>query len=278
MRSAARRQARLATVVATGLAGVPGLAREVLPGLIRAEGRQLRAPSTRFGGRITSDRAFDAAAIEFDDVSAIRALVEGATVNDVMLSIVGGAIRRYLIAHGELPDTSLLCAVPVSLRAEGDTTPGNQVSAMPVSLHTDVADPVARLDAIHTSTLRTKRVSDAVNASHVADVAEHVPAAVAAIGARLIAGLGLTQQARHLFNTTVTNVPGPRVPSYTCGARLVAHYGLGPVVDGSGLFHSVMGVERRLFVSVTSCGGMLPDPAFYRTCLQDSIVEHVAAA
>ncbi len=276
LRSAARHPAQLAKALATGLAEVPRLAREVLPELTGAEGPQFRAPSTRFGGKVTSDRAFDATAIEFDDVSAIRTLVERATVNDVILSVVGGALRRYLIAHGELPDTSLLCAVPVSLRVDGDTTPGNQVSAMPVSLHTDVVDPLARLHAIHTSTLGAKRISDAVNASHWAGLADHVPAAVAAVGTRLVIRLGLNQQARHLFNTTVTNVPGPREPSYTCGARLVAHYGLGPVVDGSGLFHSVMGVERRLFLSITSCRAMLPDPVFYRACLDESVAEHAA--
>ena len=277
LRSATRHQARLATTLAAGLADVPGLAREVLPELVRGEGRQLRAPSTRFGGKVTAERAFDGIVIEFDDVSAIRRLIDGATVNDVILSVVGGALRRYLIAHDELPDASLLCAVPVSLRSDGDTTPGNQVSAMPVSLHTDVTHAAARVEAIHISALAAKRVSDAVTTSRFAVVADHVPAAVAMAGTRLVARLGLSQQARHLFNTTVTNVPGPRAPSYTCGSRLIAHYGLGPVVDGSGLFHSVMGVERRLFLSVTACRAMLPDPAFYRTCLAESLAEHIAA-
>jgi WS/DGAT/MGAT family acyltransferase len=276
--STVRHQAQLVKTLASGLPGVAGLAKEVLPDLTGEAGSQLRAPSTRFGDKVTADRAFDGTAIELDDVAAVRNLVEGATVNDVILSIVGGAVRRYLGTHGELPDISLLSAVPVSLRVEGDTTPGNQVSVMALSLHTDVADPVERLAAIHASAVGARRVADALGTTHLADAAAHVPAAMAVVGTRLVARLGLNQQARRLFNTTVTNLPGPRAPSYACGARLVAHFGLGPVLDGVGLFHAVMGVERRLFLSVTSCGAMLPDPVFYRQCLDESIAEHTAAA
>ncbi len=210
--STVRHQAQLVKTLASGLPGVPGLAKQVLPDFTGEAGSQLRAPSTRFGDKVTADRAFDGTVIELDDVAAVRNLVEGATVNDVILSIVGGALRRYLRTHGELPDMSLLSAVPVSLRAEGDTTPGNQVSVMALSLHTDVADPVERLVAIHASAVGARRVADALGPTHLADAAAHVPPAVAAVGTRLIARLGLNQQARRLFNTTVTNVPGPRAP------------------------------------------------------------------
>ncbi|MCP5025880.1 MAG: wax ester/triacylglycerol synthase family O-acyltransferase [Actinomycetia bacterium] len=273
--STIRQPARLAKTVATGLPGVGNLVKRVGETGFDPSGLG-QAPSTRFGAKVTPHRVFEGTTIELDDLRPVKGLVDGATVNDVILSIVGGTVRRYLDVHGELPDKSLITAVPISVRSEGDTTPGNQLSAMVMPLHTDIADPIERLAAVRQSAVESKLMSEAVNATHLLDAASQVPAGLATLGMRLVTQLGLSQQGRRVFNTTVTNVPGSAKPSYMGGARLVGHFGMGPIQDGAGLFHAVMGVERRLFLSVTACRETLPDPAFYRQCMDDSVAELAA--
>ncbi|MCP4961344.1 MAG: wax ester/triacylglycerol synthase family O-acyltransferase [Actinomycetia bacterium] len=276
MTSAAQQQTRLVKTVATGLPAVGDLIRHV--GEVRSTpDAPNQAPTSRFGGEVTAERAIEGTSIDMFDLLAVRNLVAGATINDVVLSIVGGTLRRYLAAHDEVPDKSLVAAVPISLRREGDTDPGNQVSLMTVPLHTDIADPIERLGAIGQSAAGSKEMSQALIDTHLIDAASQMPAALVTFSTRLAAQLGVGQQARRLFNTAVTNVPGTREPSYTCGARLVSHFGFGPLQNGAGLFHCVMGVEKRLFLAVTACPEMLPDAAFYRHCMEKDIAEHVAA-
>ena len=98
-----------------------------------------------------------------------------------------------------------------------------------------------------------------------------MPAAIASLGTRLATRAGVTNQSKRLFNTTVTNVPGPQVPTYFCGAHLVAHYGNGPLQDGLGIFHSLMSADGSLFLSMTGCRELVPDPAHYAACLRRSL-------
>lgn len=272
--STVRQQVGMAKSAAQGLPALKELVRG-LPDTREIIGNSTtRAPATVFDGKVSPHRVFDGTTIELDSLKPIRAEVEGATVNDVLLSIVAGGLRSYLTAQGELPEESLRVAVPISVRAEGDTQAGNQVSAMVVPLHTDIDDAQARLAAITESTQATKVLASAVGATNLTEVASATPAVFVALGTRLAAQLGLTRQASQMMNTTVTNVPGSRTPLYLCGAKLVGYFGMGPLLDGAGLFHSIMGVERTLFLSMTSCREMMPDPGFYRECLEASVAEH----
>lgn len=273
--STIRQQASLAKTVATGLPGMSDLAKRIAESRGDPSGLG-HAPSTRFGAKVTSGRVFEGTWVGLNELRSVKKLVDGTTVNDVILSIVGGTLRRYLAAHDELPEGSLLTAVPISVRAEGDTTPGTQVSAMVVPLHTEIADPIERLTAVRDSATQSKEMSDALNAAHLLDAANQLPPGLATMGTRVLSQLGMSRQGRRFFNTTVTNVPAPPGPHYTCGARLVAHFGMGPLLDGAGLFHSVMGVELQLFLSVTACRAMLPDPGFYRQCMDETVAEFIA--
>lgn len=261
--------------------GIPALGR-FADGILRTHELSLpeglgRAPETRFGSKVTPHRVFDGIAIELDDLRRVKSAVDGATVNDVILSVVAGALRRYLDTHDELPDSPLVSMVPVSIHNDTDTALGNQVTAMVVSLHTDIADPMSRLLAIHRTTVESKSLTEAVGADLLSAAAAEAPAALVTLGTRLAARAGVTNQSRRVFNTVVTNVPGPSVPTYLCGAQLLGHYGLGPLQDGVGIFHCVHGVERTLFLTVTSCRELLPDPAFYAECLSSSLDDHLQA-
>jgi WS/DGAT/MGAT family acyltransferase len=205
--------------------------------------------------------------------------VPGATVNDVVLAIVGGALRRFLKAEGELPDGSLVAMAPISIRT-GDQagTQGNQVAMMLVSLATDEVKPLDRLAAIQASTANSKEITQAIGARTLADYSQFIPAAVAGLASRAYTRSGLANRSNPIYTTTVTNVPGPQEPLYFCGAELVAYWGLGPIVDGMGLIHPVLSYNGHLSISFTSCPEMLPDPPAYAACLKASFDELVKAA
>ena len=121
-------------------------------------------------------------------------------------------------------------------------------------------------------------MTQAIGASTLADYSQFIPSTVAGLAARLYTRTGLANRHNPIFTTTVTNVPGPQVPLYFCGAEMVSYYGLGPLVSGMGLIHPVLSYNGHLSIAFTSCRSMLPDPAAYARCLQQSFDELVHAA
>lgn len=261
-----------------------------LPGLARvSEGfrqRQLRVqgpvPRTRFNGRITAHRVVDGRSFALDDVRAIKSVVPGATVNDAVLTIVGGALRKYLAYHDELPPDSLIAMAPVSVRDESQRgSAGNQVSAMMVSLGTHIEDPMERLVAVHDAAANSKALTRAIGARNLADYSQFIPSQLAGLAARLStspAVRAMTERAMPAINTVVTNIPGPQTPLYFAGAQALKFVGLGPIYDGMALIHPVFSYCGKLAISFTSCRETLPDPERYSEFLQDSFDELKAAA
>ncbi len=239
---------------------------------------RLSAPNTRFNGAVDAHRVLDARRFELAEVRRMKRAVEGATVNDVVLAIVGGALRTYLQDKGELPDQSLTAMAPISVRTEDQKgSAGNQVSGMIVGLGTDVADPLERLRAARESTSQSKEFTNAVGARTLSDYSEFVPGGLAGLAARTVSRFGLANRTDPVVNTVVTNVPGPRQPLYFAGARLVSMIGMGPIGDSLGLINVVTSYVDELVVAATSCRSMMPDPAFYAECLQGSFDELAAA-
>ena len=137
---------------------------------------KLQAPPTRFNVPVTAHRVFDGTVVPLADMKRMKAAVPGATVNDAVLSMIGGALRAYLLAKGELPDEPLVTMVPVSTRTkEQQGTAGNQVTMMAASLATDVEDPVGRLVAVHASTTESKQLTEAIGARTLAELSELAP-------------------------------------------------------------------------------------------------------
>ena len=202
----------------------------------------------------------------------------GATINDVVLTIVGGGLRAYLMSKGELPEDPLIAMAPISVRSEAERgAAGNLVSGMFTTLGTDVADPYDRLVAVREGTHQSKEFTNALGARTLLDMADLMPGGLVGLGARTSARLSLANRLRPVFNTTVTNMPGPRHPLYMAGARLVAMYGAGMITDGMGLIHPVMSYCGDITISFTSCREMLPDPAHYAASIRDSFDELAAA-
>ncbi|MDR3500329.1 MAG: wax ester/triacylglycerol synthase family O-acyltransferase [Parvibaculum sp.] len=270
-----RQPFKLAQVVASS---IPALARLGI-GLSAGKLKRVGAvPRTRFNGQVSPHRVFDGRSFKLADIRAIKNAVEGATVNDAVIAIVGGALRKYLESKHELPKDSLIAMAPISVRSPGQQkSAGNQVSAMSVAVRSDIADPLERLVAVFESTTNSKEMTNAIGASTLTDYSQFIPSTVAGLAARLYTNLGLANRITPIFNTVITNIPGPQVPLYMTGARLVTQFGLGPILDGMGIIHPVFSYCGEITISFTSCREMIPDPAFYAECIQESFEELKAA-
>jgi diacylglycerol O-acyltransferase len=250
---------------------VPGFAR-VFMQLRRGELKRVgKVPRTRFNHTVSSHRVFDAISVPLADIKAIKNAVEGATVNDVALTIVGGALRAYLKSHGELPKESLVAMAPINVRNNDEKgSGGNIVSTMAVNIRSDIGDPRDRLLAVHAASRSAKEYANAVGAKTMTDYSQFIPSTLSAQAARLASRWGLVNQISPLYNCVITNVPGPQVPLYNTGAQMLSSFGTGPVADGLGLFHVISSYCGEFAISATSCREMMPDPAFYRQCLMES--------
>ncbi|MFM5884691.1 MAG: WS/DGAT domain-containing protein, partial [Novosphingobium sp.] len=227
-----------------------------------------------FNAVLSTARVIEGRSVPLADIKAIRTLVPGAKVNDVFLAIVGGAMRKYLAAHDDLPDKTLTAMAPISVRAKdekGDM--GNQVAAMIAPLGTHIADPVERLAYVHSQTVNSKAMTDAIGARNMTEMSKVSPALFMALGAQLYTRLGLANRVGPPFTTVVTNVPGPPVPIYSAGARLESMMGLLCLTDGMGLGHTVQSYVDEATITFTACRKIVPDPDFYAQCIEDSFNE-----
>jgi WS/DGAT/MGAT family acyltransferase len=196
----------------------------------------------------------------------------------VVLSVCGGALRAYLSSKNELPQESMVAMAPISVRSTDQRgAMGNQVAAMSVAIGTHIADPVERLNAVHADAMASKEMTQAVGAKLMTDYSQFIPSTTASLAARLYTNLGMANRTNPAFNCVITNVPGPQVPLYCAGAKMVAQYGLGPVFDGMGLIFPVVSYCGRISISATACREMLPDPEFFAQCIQQSYDDLKAA-
>ena len=233
------------------------------------------APKTRFNKAISPHRVCEGVSVPLAEIKGIRTLVDGAKVNDVFLAIVGGGLRKYLEAKGELPKKSLTAMAPISVRSESEkNTMGNQVAAMIAPLGTQIADPKERLRWVHDQTVNSKAMTDAIGARTMTEISKVSPALYMALGAQLYTRLNLANRGvGPAFTTVVTNVPGPPVPIYSAGARLESMMGLICLTDGMGLAHTVQSYHKEATITFTADREMMPDPEFYAQCIRESYEE-----
>lgn len=262
--------------------------RHTVPGMVRAAkglinkdfdfNALLKAPRTRFNGTVSPHRMFDARTFKIKEVKRLRALAEGAKLNDVMLSVVGGAMRQYLEHYNELPDSSVTTMAPISVRDDSEkNTMGNQVAAMFVPLGSHIPSAQERMKYVTEETIKAKTFTNALGARQMTEMAKLAPAPIMNLGAMAYSRLKLADHIKPFVNTVVTNVPGPPVPIYSAGAKLIGLYGQLCLVDGVKLGHVVHSYVDEVTVSFTACRSAVPDPDFYSQCLQDSFDAHMKA-
>ncbi|MNZ27074.1 putative diacylglycerol O-acyltransferase [compost metagenome] len=238
------------------------------------------APRTRFNTNIEAGRVWNSVTLDLADVKQIKNLVPGATVNDAVLAMIGGAMRRYLEDKDELPDKSLVTLAPVNTRQGGEAAAsGNTISMVTFPLRTDIEDPLERLEAVHAATSESKAIQSAIGAQDLTNLQKFAPPATLGLAGRMATLTGMGGKGPVvLHNCLVTNVPGPNVPLYMLGAKLVYWCGVGPLVDGLSLIWNPTSYCGKMFISLTSSPNVVPDPDFLAQCLKDSYEEMQAIA
>jgi diacylglycerol O-acyltransferase len=220
-------------------------------------------PRVSFNGPLTPRRSFATVTIPLADLKAVRsqhADINGLTLNDVVLAVTSGALRRWLDAHDEHPAGSLVAGVPVGLDAIGGDPRlfGNNVSNMFTTLATDTDDPAERLRRISVTARHAKVMQQHLGTSLVEWSQFTPPAPVAALVRAYSRHSGARFHAAP-FSAIVSNVPGPRERLKVGGAHLADVFSVGPLVEGIGLNVTVWSYVDRMNCSLLACPDLLPD-------------------
>ncbi|WP_342222267.1 WS/DGAT domain-containing protein [Nocardia gipuzkoensis] len=200
-------------------------------------------------------------------------------VNDVVLTVVAGALRTYLAERDELPDRSLIASVPVSVHESTRHTAGvNKVSTLFARLGTDVADPVQRLREVAENNRGAKEEHEAMGADFLQDWSKYAPPNTFRLAARMYSSLKLAEMHPVVHNLVVSNVPGPPMPLYFLGVRVDGMYPFGPVFHGAGLTVTVLSNNDKLNFGFIACKELVPDLAALADAAPGVVAELLSAA
>lgn len=230
------------------------------------------APVTSLNGIISARRKWNTAILSLKRIKALKNIMD-TTLNDVLLAVCAGALRRYLLEKEELPIKPLVGMVPISTRSASDGDTGNQLSSMLVQLATNVEDPIERLEVIHENTIRGKTYQGAIGAKTLGNMAEVVPFGIANQAARLYSRYNIAKLHKPIFNVTITNVPGPQMPLYLNGHKLLSIMGMAPIIDGMGLIITIFSYNGLVTMSPTSDASTMPDIDVFSRYLRESANE-----
>jgi WS/DGAT/MGAT family acyltransferase len=252
----ARRPLKLARVLPETLGVLPGWVDRARRG--RAMPAPFSAPRTSFNGTVTGHRTVAFTKLDLAEVKAVKNAF-GCTVNDVVLALCSGGLRKYLDDRGELPDSSLVAMVPVSVHGKSRAGGTNKVSGMFASLASDVADPVERLAAIAEQNRIAKEHHQTLSASLLQDWALFAAPNTFGLAVRVYSRLRLADRHPPVHNLVISNVPGPPMPIYFLGARVTGFHPFGPVFHGAGLNITVLSSNGHLDVGIIACRELVPD-------------------
>lgn len=219
------------------------------------------APKTKFTGALTPHRSVAFTQTDFEDLHVVKT-VFGVKINDVVLAACTLALRRYLLDHDDLPDKPLVSMEPVSVHGQDgqDGQEGtNQVSSMAVRLPVQLEDPVDQLLEIREDTLASKEMHNAIGADVLRDLTQFAPPVLFNRAMRLYSSMGLASHHRPVQNLVISNVPGPPIPLYCAGARVVAVYPFGPLIEGAGINITVLSNMGNMDFGVIGCTETAPD-------------------
>jgi len=224
-----RQPFKLAGVVAQAIPAVQRIVKGTRENRFSKLGSKER---TRFNGLIGPDRVVGFMKLGLGEVKEVSRQVPGATVNDVTLTIVSGALRRYLESKGEVPSKSLVAAAPVNVRAHHPgKTGGNVISAMTVSLCSHIGNSLERLECVHKQSVAAKAYHDELGPELATNLSDNLAPYLVALLSKPLMASGLLEKTPPLANTIVSNVPGPREPLYFGNSKMVMITGQGPCAD-----------------------------------------------
>jgi WS/DGAT/MGAT family acyltransferase len=239
---------------------------------------QIAAPHTSFNRSITPHRRFAFITLSLGEARRVRKAF-GTTLNDVVMALCAGALRRYLEERGELPEEALVASVPVSVRAASEkATYSNRVTSVMAELATVEPDPVKRLRRIHEAMRSAKQMQEAIPATLLQDFTQFATPALFAQAARIAARLRIADRMRPPFNLIISNVPGPREPLYCGGAQMRTYYPVSAVAEGQGLNITVQSYMDQLDFGVITCRELVSDPWRIARYLGEALEELVKLA
>lgn len=218
----------------------------------------LSTPRLAMNRSITPHRVVSFSSVQLADVKALKNAL-GVTVNDVVLALTTGALRKYLEGRDELPDRPLVAAIPTSVRGEGDSQFGNKVSSMFAALPVEVDDPLQRVEVISDSMKGAKEMHEEVGSSTLEDWAELASPVLFSRAMRAYSRLRVGERMRPVINLIASNVPGPAFPLYFAGARMVALHPLGPIFDDCGLNLTVISYLDHIDFGFLASRELVPD-------------------
>jgi diacylglycerol O-acyltransferase len=229
-------------------------------------------PRTSFNVSISAERVFAMTTLPLDDLKAIRRAA-GTTLNDVYLAVCGGALRRYLLDRGELPDRPLVASVPVSTDPDVARMSGNRVDNLYVSVGTDVPDPLVRLRQIHEGAHAAKEVRQLLGHDLLADRADIVPPQIYHSVVRLWSRSHIADHVHPPLNVVLSNVAGPPDRIFFGPIEVESLYSVGPILEGIGLNITAWSYSGALGVSLLACPLSLPQPWLIIDALNDALDE-----
>jgi WS/DGAT/MGAT family acyltransferase len=221
-----------------------------------------------FNVAVGPQRRVDLVRVSLDDAKRVRRAF-GVTVNDVVLAAVAGGVRRYLLERGEhVDDLSVRVMVPVSMRAEDHDARdlGNRVSAVFAALPVDEADPVRRLERVRDEMAHLKTSGEVAGTDALLSLTGWFPPTIFALASRLV-------RLQRFVNLVVTNVPGPQVPMYAFGARLLEAFPYVGVIDNMAVTVGVLSYDGQLGFALTADGDAVPDVGVLAEGIEKSMTE-----
>jgi diacylglycerol O-acyltransferase len=229
------------------------------------------APHTRFNQKVGKRRTFCMVTLPLGSVKALKNH-HNATVNDVIIAITAGALRRWLGATGDLPDDPLVGLIPISVRSpQGSGAFGNAVGGVPVRLPTDEPDAVQRLIHCRDELRDAKERWKAVPASLIRDSTDLIPPMLYGQAMRNLLSIGANPNLDPIGNLIISNVPGPPIPMYCAGAKVVSLFPVSALGGTLGLNVTIFSYQDQLNIGLLSDTKQVPDLADFGQALRDEL-------
>lgn len=235
----------------------------------------LAAPPTPFNTTVSPHRRFAFGSLSLDEVKAVKD-AHGATVNDVVMTVCAGMLRRWLLDRDALPERPLQAMVPVSVRSADDRGElGNRVTAIIATLATHLDDPLERL-AYTREAMTVAKEGDALPADVLTDFTQFATPAVAARAARLATRFRLAERVGTPFNVIISNVPGPQFPLYYASAEIRHLYPISAIYDGTACNITVMSYQGRMDFGLVADREVVPNLWEMMDLLHDELAQLTA--
>ena len=233
----------------------------------------MSAPRTIFNEPISPKRKWGTAILSLKRIKKLKDLTQ-MTINDLMLGICAGALRKYLLEKDKLPNQSLVANVPVSIRTKKESGEmNNKIANILIKLATNIEDPIERLEAIHEHTVQGKLKKKGVGAKKLTKIADAVPFGLVNVAAGIYSRYNLSKLHNPIFNVTISNVPGPQFPLYLNGHKVQSVMAMAPIIDGLGLIINILSYNGVVTISATSDAKTMPDMDLFARHLRDAANE-----